>query len=231
MLTSYITFIKAHETILAMVLAVIVVFGAYNHVEAIIAAHDQSKLTTVEITTQAQAQKDAAIAAQVAEDKATFAALQAKIDAQNAALVQANVNLASALAKQQRIDAGLPLPELANRWTVLVPSAKPIATTSGVTLDAPGAVATVEQLEQVPVLQSELINEQTLVTNGNALATAQTKQVNDLTDEVSGLKLKAVDDAKACQEQIKVVKDIARKREKWYVIAGTILGIVIRGKV
>jgi hypothetical protein len=231
MLDSYIKFIRAHETILALVLASVVIFGVANRIESIEAKHDDIALKTAQTTSAAQAQKDAAIAAQVAEDEATFTALQTKIDAQNAALIQANATLAAALTKQQKVDASLPLPELANRWTVLVPSAKPQATPTGVTLDSVGATATVEQLEQVPVLQSELVNEQTLVTNGNALAIAQTKQVNDLTDEVSGLKLKAVDDAKVCQEQIKVVKDTARKREKWYVIAGTILGIVIRGKV
>ena len=126
------------------------------------------------------------------------------------------------------MDASLPFPELANRWTALVPIAKPVATPNGITLDSTSATATVEQLEQVPVLQSELANEQTLVVNGNALAIAQTKQVTDLTAQVSGLQLKAVDDAKTCQEQIKVVKDSARKSKKHWFEFGFVSGFLAR---
>ena len=228
---NYITFIKAHETILALVLATIVIFGVANRIQAIEAKHDDTNLKTAQTVSAAQAQKDAVFAAQVTADKIAFTALQTKIDAQNAALIQANATLAAALTKQQKVDASLPLPELANRWTALVPSAKPQATPTGVMLDSVGATATVEQLEQVPVLTTELANEQTLVTNGNALAIAQTKQVTDLNSQVSGLQLKAVDDAKTCQEQIKVVKDEARKREKWIGIIGAVLGYALRGKV
>jgi uncharacterized membrane protein len=231
MLDLYIKFIRAHETILVLVLAAVVIFGVANRIQAIEANHDDTNLKTAQAVSTAQAQKDAVFAAQVAEDKATFTALQTKIDAQNAALIQANATLAAALTKQQKVDASLPLPELANRWTALVPSAKPQATPTGVTLDSVGATATVEQLEQVPVLTTELAHEQTLVTNGNALAIAQTKQVTDLNSQVSGLQLKAVDDAKTCQEQIKVVKDEARKREKWIGIIGAVLGYALRGKV
>ena len=228
MIDVYVKFIKAHETILALVLATVVIFGVTNRIQSIEAKHDDTNLQTAQSASAAQAQKDAAIAAQVAEDTATFAALQAKIDAQNAALVQANASLAAALTKQQKVDASLPLPELANRWTALVPIAKPIATPNGITLDSTSATATVEQLEQVPVLQSELTNEQTLVVNGNILAVAQTKQITDLTAEVSGLQLKAVDDAKTCQAQIAVVKADARKSKRRYFIAGFVAGIATR---
>ena len=228
MIDVYVKFIKAHETILALVLATVVIFGITNRIQSIEAKHDDTNLQTAQSASAAQAQKDAAIAAQVAEDTATFAALQAKIDAQNAALVQANASLAAALTKQQKVDASLPLPELANRWTALVPIAKPVATPNGITLDSTSATATVEQLEQVPVLQSELTNEQTLVVNGNALAVAQTKQVTDLTAEVSGLQLKAVDDAKTCQDQIKVVKDSARKSKKHWYEFGFVSGFLAR---
>jgi hypothetical protein len=231
MLDSYIKFIRAHETILALVLAAVVIFGVANRIESIEAKHDDTNLKTAQAVSIAQAQKDAVFAAQVTADKIAFTALQTKIDAQNAALIQANATLAAALTKQQKVDASLPLPELANRWTALVPSAKPQATPTGVMLDSVGATATVEQLEQVPVLTTELANEQTLVTNGNALAIAQTKQVTDLNSQVSGLQLQIVDNGRVCQEQIKVVKDAARKREKWYAIAGTIFGIILRGKV
>ena len=104
MIDVYVKFIKAHETTLALVLAAVVIFGVANRIQSIKARHDDTALYESQAASKAQAQKDAAIAAQVAEDKATFAALQAKIDAQNAALVQANASLAVALTKQQKAE-------------------------------------------------------------------------------------------------------------------------------
>jgi hypothetical protein len=232
MLTSYITFIKSHEKILGMVLITAVIFGSWSHIETIIQRHDASHEVQAQIVATAQAQKNAAIAAQVAVDKQAFDALQAKVTAQNAALVQANTALTAALTKQQKTDAGLPLPDLANRWLTLVPEAKPTVTVDGgVFLGTSGAIATVQQLEQVPVLQTELTNEQTLVTNGNALTVAQTKQVTDLTAEVSGLKLKAVDDKNVCNADIKVLKDAASKSKRRWFLVGLITGFLGRSAI
>jgi len=46
---------------------------------------------------------------------------------------------------------------------------------------------------------------------------------------VSVLRLEIIDNQKVCQDQIKVVKDAARKRERWFAIFGTILGFAARG--
>jgi nitrogen fixation protein len=86
----------------------------------------------------------------------------------------------------------------------------------------------VQQLEIIPVQQQELTNEQTLVANGNALAVVQTKQVTDLTAQVTGLKLQSIDDAKVCQAQIAVVQTDARKSKRRYFIAGFVAGIATR---
>ncbi len=85
-----------------------------------------------------------------------------------------------------------------------------------------------QQLELVPAQHQELVNEQTLVATGNALVVAQTKQVTDLTAQVTGLKLQSVDDAKVCQAQIAVVKADARKSKRRYFIAGFVAGIATR---
>ena len=172
--------------------------------------------------------KNAAIAAQVASDKAAFDALQAKLQAQDAALIQANIALATALTRQQKTDATLPPTDLVARWNALVPQAEPPLHNGQVTLPNTGAVATVQQLERIPVQQEEITNEQTLVANGNALAVAQTKQVTDLTVQVTGLKLQSIDDAKVCQAQIAVVKADARKSKRRWFVAGFVAGIATR---
>jgi len=219
---------KAHEKLILALIAAGVLFFAIGKIDGIIAKHDDANLKQAQVVAAAQEDKNAAIAAQVASDNATFTALQAKVQAQNAALVQANIALSTALTKQQKIDATLPPTDLAARWNTLVPQAEVTVTTNGVTLPETGAMATVQQLEIIPVQQKEITNDQTLIANGNALAVAQTKQVTDLTAQVTGLKLQSVDDAKVCQAQIAVVKADARRSKRRWFAAGFVAGIATR---
>jgi hypothetical protein len=221
-------YLKAHERLLLALVAAGVLWVAIGKIDTLIQHHDDANLKQAQVIAAQDASKNAAIAAQVASDKAAFDALQTKLQAQDAALVQANVALATALTKQQKIDATLPPTDLVARWNTLVPSANVTVSTNGETLPNSGAVATVQQLEIIPVQQEEITNEQTLVANGNALAVVQTKQVTDLTAQVTGLKLQSVDDAKVCQAQIAVVKADARKSKRRYFIAGFVAGIATR---
>lgn len=219
---------KAHEKLVLALIAAGVLWFAIGKVDGIIAKHDDANLKQAQIVATAQEDKNAAIAAQVASDKAAFDALQAKLQAQDAALIQANVALATALTKQQKVDATLPPTDLAARWNTLVPNAGVSVSNGQAVIPMTGAVATVQQLEIIPAQQEEITNDQTLIENGNALAIAQTKQVNDLTAEVTGLKLQSVDDAKVCQAQIAVVKADARKSKRRWFIAGFVAGIATR---
>jgi hypothetical protein len=219
---------KTHERLVLALVAGVVLFFAIGKVDGIIAKHDGANLKQAQVVAAAQEDKNAAIAAQVASDNAAFTALQAKLQVQDAALVQANVALSTALTKQQKVDVTLPPTDLAARWNVLVPNAGVSISNGQATLPSAGAVATVQQLELVPAQQQELANDQTLIVNGNALAVAQTKQVNDLTAEVTGLKLQSVDDAKVCQAQIAVVKADARKSKRRWFVAGFVAGIATR---
>ena len=221
-------YLKAHERLLLALVAAGVLWVAIGKIDTLIQHHDDANLKQAQVIAAQDASKNAAIAAQVASDKAAFDALQAKLQAEDAALVQANVALATALTKQQKIDATLPPTDLVARWNTLVPSANVTVSTNGETLPNSGAVATVQQLEIIPVQQEEITNEQTLVANGNALAVAQAKQVTDLTDQVTGLKLQSVDDAKVCQAQIAIVKADARKSKRRWFIAGFAAGIATR---
>ena len=219
---------KTHEKLILAFVAAGVLFFAIGKVDTLIQHHDDANLKQAQVIAAQDASKNAAIAAQVASDKAAFDALQAKLQAEDDALVQANVALATALTKQQKTDATLPPTDLVARWNALVPQAAASVTTNGVTLPSTGAIATVQQLEIIPVQQEEITNEQTLVANGNALAVAQTKQVADLTSQVTGLKLQSVDDAKVCQAQIAVVKADARRSKRRWFIAGFVAGIATR---
>ena len=220
--------LKAHEKLILALIAAGVLWVAIGKIDTLIQHHDDANLKQAQVIAAQDAEKNAAIAAQVANDKAAFDALQAKLQAQDAALVQANVALATALTKQQKVDATLPPTDLAARWNTLVPQAAASVNNGQVTLPNTGAVATVQQLERIPVQQETITNDQTLIANGNVLAVSQAKQVTDLTNEITGLKLQSIDDAKVCDARVKVETDKVHKaRRRWFLI-GYISGFLTR---
>lgn len=234
-ITNYISFIKAHETILLIVLAAAVIWGGFGKIESILAQHDASNLKQAQIVAATQQQKDEVLAAQVASDKAAFDALQAKMAAQNAALAQANATLATALTKQQQADSVMTSSQLIQRWQTLVPSADfdgaPMTPDGGISVSPNNMKATVESLEQVPTLQSELTNAQKIAADDDTLLASSDELNKTQALQIDGLNKQIVDDKAVCTDQIKVVKDAARKRERWIAVIGTIFGIVVRSRL
>jgi len=234
MIETYIKFIKAHETILGLVLAAAVIWGVSGKIESVVAKHDKSQETQAQIVANAQQSKDAALAAQAQQQAEQYKELSDKVAAQNAALEQANITLATALAKQQHTDDTMPLPELAQEWTKLVPGMAPNDITFAldpngqITLTDDAAHKTVDQLEQVPVLTQELSNTKGQLENVDSLLTASNAQVATLNALVSGLNLKAVDDKNACNAEIKGVKDDAAKSKRRWFLMGVVAGFLGR---
>jgi hypothetical protein len=197
-------------------------------VESIIAAHDNANLTQAKVVAQSQADKTAALAAQVEQQSAQYQALATKLDAQNAALVAANTQLATALAQQQRTDAGLPPSELAQRWNTLVPSANVTVSTNGETLPTSGAIATVQSLEQVPVLQKQLGNTQDELKSAQQLLGLSQNENTTLNSEVSSLNVQLKDNQTVCNQQIAVIKAEGRRsKRRWFAI-GFVSGFITR---
>ena len=228
MLDSYIKWIEAHERLLLVAVAGVVLWFGIGRIDSLIAAHDNANLTQAKVVAQSQADKTAALAAQVEQQSVQYQALATKLDAQNAALVAANTQLATALAQRQKTDASLPPSELANRWTVLVPQAKPTVTPSGLAVDTPGAIATVVQLELIPVQQETIKNVQQELGNAQGLLTASNGQVTTLNTEVGSLRVQITDNAKVCDARVKVVTDASRKSKRRWLYAGMVLGFIGR---
>jgi hypothetical protein len=228
MLQTISTYVKTHERLLLALIGGAALWFAIGRVDKLVANHDSANLKQAQVVASQQAEKNQALAAQAALQAAQYQALAAKVDAENAALVQANATLSAALVKQQKIDATLPPTELVARLNTLVPQADATVTPTGVTLPEAGAVATVQQLEQVPVLNSELSNTKEQLENVDSLLKVSTGQVATLNDEVSGLKLEAVDSAKVCTAQIATVKAEARRSKRRWFVAGFVAGIATR---
>ena len=173
--------------------------------------------------------KTEAIAAQVAQQSAQYQALATKLDAQNAALVAANTQLATALAQRQKTDATLPPSGLAERWHQLVPQVTTSDVSAGqMTVNTPGVSATVQQLEQVPVLHAQVANQSKELGNAQNLLTASNRQVTTLNTEVGSLRVQLSDNAKVCDARVKVESDKVHKaRRRWFVI-GYVAGFLSR---
>jgi len=239
------SFLLDHEKLLITLILAVTLWWGYGKYAQIRLDHDSAALKQATLVSQQQAQQNAALlvqaqqqAAVVAADKAALQALTDKVTAQNAQLAQANATLASALARQQKTDASLPVPDLVNRWAQLVPGSNFAgAVTSGnnVQVTPSNALQTVQQLEKVPVLTTELANETTAKANDDQVITSQNKNIFDLNSQVTtlnasvfGWQKQDTDDKAQCVEQIKVVKDEARKsKRRWFVI-GYVAGFLSR---
>lgn len=228
MLDKYIQWIEAHERLLLVAVAGCVLWFGIGKIDTLIANHDHANLQQAEVVAAVQQEKNEALAKQVAQQAAEYKALADKVNAQNAALEQANVNLANALIRQQQTVAVMTPPELVARWNVLVPKAAVSISNGQVLLSEVGAVATVQQLEEVPVLRTQIENDRTQIENSGTLLTASQGQVATLSTQVTGLKLQAVDDAKVCSAQIAVVKADARKSKRTWFLIGYVAGFLSR---
>ena len=222
------TWLKQHEKLVLAVIAGLVLWFGIGRIDTLIANHDHAALQQAQVVAAVQEEKNVALAKQVAQQAADYKALAVQVNAQNAALEQANVNLANALVKQQRTDATLPPSELVARWNALVPQAGATVTPSGVTLPSVGAVATVVELERVPVLTTQLQNKGTELDNTQKLLGISQGQVTTLTSQVTGLQLLIVDNSKVCNETIKTVKDDARRSKRRWFIVGYVAGFLSR---
>ena len=224
-------YLKAHEKLVLLVIAGLVLWFGIGKVDTLIQRHDSANIQQAKVVAQVQQEKNDALAKQIAQDKADYTALSAQVNARDAQLVQLQATLVTALAKQQATDKISTPTELTQRWNVLVPEAGAAVTPAGVTLPSEGARATVIELEKAPVLQQQLAAQTEELSNANKLVAAEGTQVTSLTALVGGLQAKSVDDAKVCDARVKVVKAEARKSKlrffKWGFITGFLTGVYV----
>jgi hypothetical protein len=222
------TFLLDHERLIIVTIVAVGLWFGYGKYADIRLQHDNAVLAQAKITSDAQAKANAALAQQVADDKASLQALTDKVTAQNQQLVNANTALATALAARQKTDATLPPTELAARWSQLVPQATPTATPSGLLVPSAGAVATVQALEQIDPLKAQVANDQGIIANDNSLISQQGKSILDLTNQVAGATKLDTDHQAQCVDQINVVKaQAAKSKRRWFII-GYVAGFLSR---
>jgi small-conductance mechanosensitive channel len=207
-----ITWIKAHEKLLIAALAAFLLFKTGQGIEHIVVSRDQRAATIAANTVAQDPSANKTLTDQLATMKAAVDAQTAKL---NASIASSN----AALAVQQKKDAASTPSRIDARWQGLLPLKPGSVTelspnTTSVTNDA--ANQTVQALEQIPVLESEI----------NSLTSevaAQAGEISKQNDLIVGLSKQIIDETAKDTADVKLEKAKAKK-SFW---KGLKIGIVI----
>jgi hypothetical protein len=181
MLDKWITFIKAHEKLIIIVIAALILFRAGQGIENMWIRHDDhlAQQAATKVVVDTTANKD--LTDQLAQLKADSERHNAVIDLEIKTAI-------SGLAKQQAIDANATQQQILDRWKLLLPM-KPGAVQSNGSMDtitSEAATETVQALERIPILELQVndLNAKLLMDDGiigkqDGLIAGLSKQIVD----------------------------------------------------
>jgi hypothetical protein len=233
--------IHAHHNLL--IVAALILFGWHfsGRVLDYLSLHYSAQYQKDVATLQAQvasnmqlAAQNAAQAAQNAKDAADYKTLAQQLAASNAQLATHEQATTQATVAQQATDKALPPPALATRWTDLA-GLQPTditLTPAGFGITPTGAITTVQALETIPELKSNLAdetskdsNDTTQLAAAQALNTGLSSQTATSAKQITGLQAQITDAGKACDDKISIIKtNAAKSKRKWFV-AGYVAGV------
>ena len=206
-----ISWLKQHETLLIVLMVLLVgTFVVYKYFD-LAANIEDHKAQQAQATLTVQTQKDAATLVSSQQALASYQTTIAQTLAANTALANAVASRNTQVIVQQATDKTLPPTALATRWSGLVNDPGVTPSVEGYTLSASAGLATVTQLEQVPVLQLDLMDETTKATNLQSDVDKANGVIADGKTLVIGLQAQLVDQSKADAATLKAVKANARK--------------------
>jgi cell division protein FtsL len=191
-ISHWVTLVKAHEKLLLALIAAVVLFHFGNKAYDVYGKYLTTKQTQTNQQIATQETINAALQKQVDTLTATVAA-QAKID--DAKIAAAKSSLAAAKKK----DDTLALPDLTAHWAELIAAPlidfQPINTDT-VSVNADAAHKTVDQLEQIPALNTQLNATQDKLNGCTSVLTVDSQLITGLETSVSLEKAGRVEDAK-----------------------------------
>ena len=202
-----------HERI--VIVALVLVAGVFlgNKWLNYASAQKDAKVAALTLVVNQDKQTVANLALQAAQAQATYQTTLDAITKQNVALEASVAQESTILAQRQATDKALALPAVAQRIEILVPVAVGgiTATTSGIVMNDTAAHATLNVLEQVPTLASQLASE-TQVAQNNADLVTKSQAVNaDLNKEVAALNMQIGDQTKQCKAEVASEKAKTKK--------------------
>lgn len=210
-LEKYITFIKAHERLIIIVLAAFLLFRTGQGVENVWIRHEdnQSRQAATVVTNDVNANKE--ITDQLAQ-------IKADADKRNQAIDIEIKTAIAGLATQQQIDSQATQQQILDRWKLLLPM-KPGSVQSNGTIDQitpEAATATVQALEELPVLKNQ-------VTDLNAKLLIDDQIIGKQDDLIVGLNRQIVDEKKSHDADVNLEK--AKAKRSW--IRGFKIGVIV----
>jgi hypothetical protein len=209
---TYAAFIKAHHTL--FIILALAAFSFYGYSKAINAwdAHEQRLDNVAQQKVVADATTNQQLASQLVTLKANFDATQKANQAQITLLL-------SQLKAQQVKDAALPLPDLGSRWSVLLnlpPAAIEATPDNKLTLTSDAAHATVNALEELPVLTNQLALTTATLTGCQQVTTQQDKVIAGLNTQLMDTNTARAADQKAAK---------AAQKKSW--LKGFKVGVIV----
>jgi Tfp pilus assembly protein PilO len=225
--------------ILSLLLVLSVVAGVYLYEsrEADVASAKAAIATEVakaaQQTSANSAIQNAAIQEQTKEVEQAMAAVTAQLQAANTQLIAANKELTNKLLTQQTADTTLTPTQQSLRWQTLEPKAQVTPTSTGFSVDAAGGLATIQDLEELPLdrqriinLDSEITNLTTEVSNdATALTSEKTAHASDVANDAKALTA-AQDETKKVNADFTAYKHKARKNYIKAFFAGVVAGFL-----
>ena len=229
---SSLTWLQKHERLVIIFMSLLLAYFIVDKGFSLASSYESHKSQQASSVLSTQA---AEVASELAQAKAQLADYETALAAstkQNATLTEAIASRNQTVIVQQQKDATLPPSQLATRWQGLVNNTGVETAVNGYAVTEEAAIATVEQLEQVPVLTQNLKDVtteeaglQTDVNDANALISS-----GKLT--VAGLQLQLTDQDKSCTASINALKANDNKSKlKWFgigYVSGFISGIIVK---
>jgi len=213
-------FLTAHKHLAIVLVAAVVLFfiGSkwIDHEEHVATLQADTAHQALAI----QESKNQELQALVTTQQQKYETLLSQVTAQNTSLLQALASRNATLQKQQSVNNTSTLPELSKRWADLIKVNPDDFSTSGdrVTISGTTARTTVNSLEEVPVLKSNIEDQKKLTDNANTLLTGLQNVNNSLKSQVDGLNLQITDQSKVCVAEKKVLEVQVRKAKRNTVI-------------
>lgn len=200
-----------------------------------IVAWQEGKASQQKVLAEEQLKNDLAIAKVQAATTATdTAALQQQIQSLSTSNQQLAVSLASLkanLSQQQQKDATATPSDLSLRWRQLAGTGTITPQGAALLVDFPAAHATVDQLEQLPVLQQQVALV-TATSNQKDLALSATNKVlGDTQAQLASCQKVTLDADSVCKAEIKQNVAAARKHGIWGAVGSFIGGILLGRRI
>jgi hypothetical protein len=188
-----------------------------------------SKAALAETTAQIQDKNNAAYQSQLATQLADLTQRNTQLDAEFSSLSQSISSRNSSLLREQHQANVLQPSQLSDDWSLLIHSPQSVTFSQNVYQVTPdAAIKTVQQLEAVPILTSNLADEDKQIDTLKDMVGNTSKALGVETDSHKADQAACVVDKKALSDQLDKAKSDGRKGKlKWFGI-GFVAGFVAR---